>query len=52
MPLPAFDTPLIFETGQEGRANRYLPSGPALDTGERRCLLGLMKKMLRSRGGR
>ncbi|MDB5073086.1 MAG: glycine dehydrogenase (decarboxylating) beta subunit, partial [Candidatus Eremiobacteraeota bacterium] len=32
MPLPAFDTPLIFETGQEGRANRYLPSGPALDT--------------------
>src|SRR5438552_16851723 len=24
----------------------------ALDTGERRCLLGLMKKMLRSRGGR
>ncbi len=32
MPLPAFDTPLIFETGQDGRANRYLPSGPALDT--------------------
>ena len=31
MPLPAFDTPLIFETGQEGRANRYLPSGPALE---------------------
>ena len=24
----------------------------ALDTGERRCLLGLMRKMLRSRGGR
>ena len=23
-----------------------------LDTGERRCLLGLMRKMLRSRGGR
>ena len=32
MPLPAFDTPLIFETGQEGRANRYLPEGPALET--------------------
>ncbi len=32
MPLPAFDTPLIFETGQEGRANRYLPDGPALET--------------------
>ena len=31
MPLPAFDTPLIFETGQEGRANRYLPEGPALE---------------------
>jgi len=31
VPLPAFDTPLIFETGQEGRANRYLPSGPALE---------------------
>jgi hypothetical protein len=24
----------------------------ALDTGERRCLLGLMRKMVRSRGGR
>jgi len=24
----------------------------ALDAGERRCLLGLMRKMLRSRGGR
>jgi len=24
----------------------------ALDTGERRCLLGLMRKMIRSRGGR
>ena len=24
----------------------------ALDTGERRCLLGLMRKMLRTRGGR
>jgi glycine dehydrogenase subunit 2 len=32
VPLPAFDTPLIFETGQEGRANRYLPAAPALDT--------------------
>ncbi|HEX3466070.1 MAG TPA: aminomethyl-transferring glycine dehydrogenase subunit GcvPB [Candidatus Elarobacter sp.] len=32
MPLPAFDTPLIFETGQEGRANCYLPEAPALDT--------------------
>jgi len=27
----AFDTPLIFELGQTGRANRYLPSGPAAD---------------------
>jgi glycine dehydrogenase subunit 2 len=32
VPLPAFDTPLIFETGQEGRANRYLPEAPALET--------------------
>jgi len=24
----------------------------SLDTGERQCLLGLMRKMLRSRGGR
>ena len=31
MPLPAFDTPLIFETGQDGRANRYLPDAPALE---------------------
>ncbi len=31
VPLPAFDTPLIFETGQEGRANRYLPDAGALD---------------------
>jgi glycine dehydrogenase subunit 2 len=30
MPLPAFDTPPIFETGQDGRANRYVPSGPPL----------------------
>jgi glycine dehydrogenase subunit 2 len=29
MPLPAFDTPLIFETGQPGRANHYVPEGPA-----------------------
>ena len=28
------------------------PWRTALDTGERRCLLGLMRKMLRSRGGR
>ncbi len=27
----AFDTPLIFELGQAGRANRYLPPAPALD---------------------
>ena len=32
MSLPAFDTPLIFETGQDGRANRYLPEAPALNT--------------------
>jgi hypothetical protein len=25
VPQPAFDTPLIFETGQDGRANRYVP---------------------------
>ena len=31
MPLPAFDTPLIFETGQTGRANRYVAPAPALD---------------------
>jgi glycine dehydrogenase subunit 2 len=30
VPLPTSDTPLIFETGQDGRANRYLPAGPAL----------------------
>ncbi|HZX67327.1 MAG TPA: aminomethyl-transferring glycine dehydrogenase subunit GcvPB [Candidatus Elarobacter sp.] len=30
MPPPATETPLIFDTGQEGRANRYLPAGPAL----------------------
>jgi glycine dehydrogenase subunit 2 len=27
----AFDTPLIFDLGQDGRASRYLPSAPALD---------------------
>ncbi|MEO7039776.1 MAG: aminomethyl-transferring glycine dehydrogenase subunit GcvPB [Candidatus Elarobacter sp.] len=31
MPQPTSNTPLIFETGQAGRANRYLPAGPALD---------------------
>jgi len=31
VPLLAYDTPLIFDIGQEGRANRYLPSAPALD---------------------
>jgi glycine dehydrogenase subunit 2 len=31
VPLPTSETPLIFETGQEGRANRYLPEGPPLD---------------------
>ena len=31
MPPPAFDTPLIFDTGQDGRANCYLPHGPQLD---------------------
>ena len=31
MPLLAFDTPLIFETGQDGRANRYVPPAPALE---------------------
>jgi glycine dehydrogenase subunit 2 len=31
VPLPAFETPLLFETGQDGRANRYLPAGPALE---------------------
>jgi glycine dehydrogenase subunit 2 len=32
VPLPTYNTPLIFETGQEGRANRYLPHGPSLET--------------------
>ena len=31
MPLPAFETPLIFESGAPGRANRYVPAGPALE---------------------
>ena len=30
MPLPAFDTPLIFDGGQDGRANRYVPPAPPL----------------------
>src|SRR6195952_5365376 len=32
MPSPTSDTPLIFDMGQEGRANRYVPHAPALDT--------------------
>jgi glycine dehydrogenase subunit 2 len=32
MPSLAFDTPLIFDGGQEGRANRYLPAAPALES--------------------
>jgi len=32
MPSPAFDTPLIFDGGQAGRANRYVPAAPALET--------------------
>ena len=32
MPSPAFETPPIFEGGQPGRANRYVPAAPALDT--------------------
>ena len=31
MPLPAFDTPLLFDGGQDGRANRYVPEAPPLD---------------------
>jgi glycine dehydrogenase subunit 2 len=31
VPQPAFDTPLIFDTGQAGRANRYVPAGPPLE---------------------
>jgi len=30
VPQPTSETPLIFETGQDGRANRYLPEGPDL----------------------
>lgn len=30
MPPLAADTPLLFETGRSGRANRYLPDAPAL----------------------
>ena len=32
MPSPTSDTPLIFDIGQDGRANRYVPHAPALDT--------------------
>ena len=32
MPPSAVETPLIFDTGQEGRANRYLPTAPALES--------------------
>ena len=32
MPLPAPETPPIFETGSPGRANRYLPQAKPLDT--------------------
>ena len=35
-----------------GELSARAPWCNALDTGERRCLLGLMRKMLRSRGGR
>src|SRR3984957_17573440 len=31
MPSPAFDTPLIFDGGQDGRANRYVPPAPPLE---------------------
>jgi glycine dehydrogenase subunit 2 len=31
VPQPTSETPLIFESGQPGRANRYLPDGPALE---------------------
>jgi glycine dehydrogenase subunit 2 len=30
MPSPAFDTPLIFDGGQDGRANRYVPPAPPI----------------------
>jgi glycine dehydrogenase subunit 2 len=32
VPLPTPETSLIFETGQPGRANQYLPHGAALET--------------------
>ncbi len=32
MHSPTSDTPLLFESGQDGRANRYVPRAPALDT--------------------
>ena len=32
MPPSVAETPLIFDTGQDGRANRYLPAGPALES--------------------
>ena len=35
-----------------GEISARAPWCTTLDTGERRCLLGLMRKMLRSRGGR
>jgi len=38
--------------GQRPPLMARAPWCTALDTGERRCLLGLMRKMLRSRGGR
>src|SRR5580698_1249996 len=31
MPSPASETPLLFDGGQDGRANRYVPPAPALD---------------------
>jgi DNA-binding MarR family transcriptional regulator len=43
------------EAVRERLFREFLTQAPwctALDTGERRCLLGLMRKMLRSRGGR
>ena len=30
MPSPASETPLIFDGGQDGRANRYVPPAPPL----------------------
>jgi glycine dehydrogenase subunit 2 len=32
MPSPVSETPLIFAGGQDGRANRYVPAAPGLDT--------------------